>query len=107
MNSLLSWGRYPRHVQTAHGLNWPEDAAGLLAQMEANGCTPTLPFGLGRSYGDSCLAASDHVLVTRGMDRLIAADWENGVVRAQAGMTLATLIDVALPRGWSRRGRNS
>jgi FAD/FMN-containing dehydrogenase len=100
MNGLLSWGRYPRHLQTEHGLNWPEDAAALLARLDAEGHTPTLPFGVGRSYGDSCLAASDHVLVTRGMDRLIAADWENGVVWAQAGMTLAALIEIALPRGW-------
>jgi FAD/FMN-containing dehydrogenase len=100
MNALSSWGGYPRHSQTAHGLNWPEDAATLLARMDAEGHTPTLAFGMGRSYGDSCLAASDHVLVTRGMDRLIAADWENGIVLAQAGMTLAALIDVALPRGW-------
>jgi FAD/FMN-containing dehydrogenase len=100
MSALHSWGRYPRHVQTGHNLNWPEDAVDLLAQLEAGGYTPTLPFGMGRSYGDSCLAVSDHVLVTRGMDRLIAADWESGVMRAQAGLTLAALIELALPRGW-------
>ncbi|GHU06676.1 hypothetical protein FACS1894158_13870 [Betaproteobacteria bacterium] len=100
MSGLQSWGRYPPHVQTEHCLNWPEEAAVLLAQLEAGGHTPTLPFGMGRSYGDSCLAVSDHVLVTRGMDRLIAADWENGVVVAQAGLTLAVLIEIALPHGW-------
>jgi len=46
------------------------------------------------------MAESDHVVVTRGMDRILAVDWEEGVVRAQAGLTLAELIRVALPRGW-------
>lgn len=100
MARLLSWGRYPRHLQNPHPLNWPEETLPLLADLHHRGLTPTLAYGMGRSYGDSPLAASDHVLVTRGMDRVIAADWDNGVVLAQAGMTLAALIEVALPRGW-------
>jgi len=59
-----------------------------------------LAFGNGRSYGDSCLAASDHVLCTRPLDRLIAADWQNGLVRAEAGVTLGELLQVSIPRGW-------
>lgn len=55
---------------------------------------------MGRSYGDSCMAASDHVVAMAGMDRVIAVDWETGVVVAQAGLTLGALIDIALPRGW-------
>lgn len=60
----------------------------------------TLAFGCGRSYGDSCLAESGHVLAMKGMDRVLAADWGTGVVMAQAGLTLAELIRVALPHGW-------
>lgn len=60
----------------------------------------TLAFGKGRSYGDSCMAESDHVLVTTGMDRILSADWTHGVVLAQAGLTLDELIRVALPHGW-------
>jgi FAD/FMN-containing dehydrogenase len=60
----------------------------------------TLAFGMGRSYGDSCMAASDHVVSTRAMDRVLSADWQTGVVIAQAGLTLDALIRMALPRGW-------
>jgi FAD/FMN-containing dehydrogenase len=59
-----------------------------------------LPFGNGRSYGDSCLAASDHVLHLRPLDRVIAANWDTGRIRAEAGMTLDKLLTLAIPKGW-------
>jgi len=60
----------------------------------------TLAYGMGRSYGDSCLAASDHVVTTAGMDRILAVDWATGILTAQAGLTLDALIRIALPHGW-------
>jgi FAD/FMN-containing dehydrogenase len=96
MKGLLSWGRYPWQPQWGHALHWPDDAAALLAARPGT----TLAYGMGRSYGDVCLAASDEVVVTQGMDRLLAADWETGVVLAQAGLTLEALIHAALPHGW-------
>lgn len=100
MGQLLSWGRYPRHPQTPHSVQWPEDVPQTLAAIKSVGHSTSLAFGCGRSYGDSCLAASGHVLAMQNMDRMLAADWETGVVLAQAGLTLAELIRIALPRGW-------
>lgn len=100
MTSLLSWGRYPRHPQKAHFVNWPDDISQHLTDLQKAGCESTLAFGCGRSYGDSCLAESNHVLVMHGMNRVLAADWHNGVVLCQAGLTIAQLIDIALPHGW-------
>jgi FAD/FMN-containing dehydrogenase len=100
MGQLLSWGRYPRHPQTPHSVHWPEEVPQSLAAIESVGHSTSLAFGCGRSYGDSCLAASGHVLAMQNMDRMLAADWETGVVLAQAGLTLAELIRIALPRGW-------
>ena len=71
-----------------------------MAAALASGRGGTLAFGMGRSYGDSCMAESDHVVATAGFDRVISADWDNGVIVAQPGLTLGTLIDMALPRGW-------
>ena len=71
-----------------------------MASVASYGHESTLPFGCGRSYGDSCLAGSGHVLAMQSMDRVLAADWKTGVVHAQAGLTLAELIRIALPRGW-------
>lgn len=59
-----------------------------------------LPFGNGRSYGDSCLAASDQVLHMRPLDRFIAVNWETGLIRAESGVTLDELLALAIPKGW-------
>lgn len=100
MSELLSWGRYPRCPQFPHAVNWPDEVPQVLAAIGANGQRTSLAYGCGRSYGDSCLAESGHVLSMQNMDRVLVVDWETGVVLAQAGLTLAELIRIALPRGW-------
>jgi len=100
MTQLLSWGRYPRHPQSPHHVYWAEDVSKSLAAIANIEQGAALAFGCGRSYGDSCLAESGHVLAMQNLDRILAADWETGVVLAQAGLTLAELIRIALPRGW-------
>ena len=95
---LGSWGRYPACPQQGHPIYWREDVPGSLAETPA--ALPSLAYGCGRSYGDSCMAVSDHVLVMRNMNRLISVNWNTGVVVAEAGLTLADLIQIALPRGW-------
>jgi FAD/FMN-containing dehydrogenase len=81
-------------------IHWQEDVSRAMADISDHGRDSSLAFGCGRSYGDSCLAESDHVLAMQGMDRVQAVDWETGVVFAQSGLTLAELIRLALPRGW-------
>ncbi|WP_430227319.1 FAD-binding oxidoreductase [Paraburkholderia tropica] len=99
MSTVQSWGRYPDFPQEAHALAWRDSAARAWRDLrEAHGSA--LPFGNGRSYGDSCLATSGHVLQTLPLDRLIAADWSTGVLRAEPGVTLEQILDVAIPRGW-------
>ncbi|KAA8719219.1 FAD-binding oxidoreductase [Pseudomonas cannabina] len=96
---LYSWGRYPLIAQQGHACEsidaLPDHLAGVVARHQSS-----LPFGNGRSYGDSCLAASDHVLAMRTLDRFIDADWHSGLVRLEAGMTLAQLLTAAVPKGW-------
>jgi FAD/FMN-containing dehydrogenase len=64
------------------------------------GEAPILPRGCGRSYGDSCLNADGTLIHTAHLDRLIAFDRERGIVRCEAGMTLAQLLEFAVPHGW-------
>jgi FAD/FMN-containing dehydrogenase len=59
-----------------------------------------LPYGRGRSYGDSCLNADGVVLATQHLDRFIAFDAESGTIRCEAGATLGEIIDLCLPKGW-------
>ncbi|WP_028202119.1 FAD-binding oxidoreductase [Paraburkholderia nodosa] len=99
VSKLSSWGHYPYAPQTGREPGWRGSVQTALRDSSARFGT-TLPFGNGRSYGDSCLAATDHVLMLRGLDRFIAANWKTGVVRAEAGVTLGEVLALAVPRGW-------
>jgi FAD/FMN-containing dehydrogenase len=58
--------------------------------------------GLGRSYGDSSLPATpgDRVAATRLANRILAFDEATGVLRVEAGLSLAELNRLFIPRGW-------
>ncbi len=96
---LLSWGNYPPFPQVPLACHWRGDLPDQLAlSRQVHGTT--LPYGSGLSYGDSCLAASDHVLHLRPLDRFVSADWIAGVLTAEAGVTLEEILSVAIPHGW-------
>lgn len=92
-----SWGRYPRatHRHVEH-VTWPDDAPfeGIPGGMTA------LPYGRGRSYGDSCLNDGGALVDTSALDRLVHFDPDAGVVRCEAGLTIGQLLEVIVPRGW-------
>jgi FAD/FMN-containing dehydrogenase len=90
-----SWGRYPTLQADLVALNWTGDFP--LSKPPA---TRMLPVGAGRSYGDVCLLENGTLLHTRGMDRLLAFDTATGVLRCEAGATLAEILDFAVPRGF-------
>ncbi|MEM7695057.1 MAG: FAD-binding oxidoreductase [Pseudomonadota bacterium] len=58
---------------------------------------PVLPFGAGRSYGDSCTVAGGWLLDGRDGARVRAFDRESGRVTADAGVSLAALIAAVAP----------
>ena len=62
----------------------------------------TLSRGLGRSYGDSSLPArpDSRVVTTPLADRILAFDPATGVVRVEAGFSLAELYRIFLTRGF-------
>ena len=61
---------------------------------------PLLAYACGRSYGDSCLNEGGVLLDVSRLDRLIAFDAECGVLRCEAGVTLAEILALTVPRGW-------
>ncbi|HEX8912393.1 MAG TPA: FAD-binding oxidoreductase [Humisphaera sp.] len=57
--------------------------------------------GLGRSYGDCAVnGQGGRVALMTRMDRLVAFDPDAGVVEAEAGVAIADLLDLFLPRGF-------
>jgi FAD/FMN-containing dehydrogenase len=61
---------------------------------------PVLPRGLGRSYGDSCLNDGGVLLATRGLDRFLSLDEERGTLICEAGVSLAEILRLVVPRGF-------
>jgi len=61
-----------------------------------------LPRGLGRAYGDAALPAASGglVLETVRADRIVAFDAASGLLTCEAGLSLAEVLRVFVPRGW-------
>lgn len=74
----------------------------LVEDLESGTRGARLTRGLGRSYGDSSLPASvdDLVVASRLANRIRSFDPETGRLRAEAGLSLAELNRVFMPRGW-------
>jgi len=91
-----SWGRYPTYGAKVLPLHWQSDFPAITAGLH-NGA---LPVGMGRSYGDVCLLKDGNLLLTTAMNRLIGFDPETGLLTAEGGITLAQILDFAVPRGF-------
>lgn len=95
---ILSWGRYPKTAhQHVHKPAWNDQIAEIL-HSAAPGYL--LPFGLGRSYGDSCLNTGRELIDCRRLNRILGFDETLGMIRCEGGVSFADIIDVCLPKGW-------
>lgn len=61
---------------------------------------PVLAYGNGRSYGDSCLLDGGAMLDTAALSRIVSFDDEAGLIVAEAGVQLSTILDACVARGW-------
>ena len=59
-----------------------------------------LPFGNGRSYGDSCLNVGGALLRTRNLDHFIHFDAQSGTLRCEAGVLLSDILRLVTPMRW-------
>lgn len=90
--ALSGWGRYPSQTCI---LERPERYADLRCDAPS-----LIARGQGRSYGDAALNENGRVLLTERVNRMLDLDAVNGILRAEAGVTLAEILDVIVPRGW-------
>lgn len=92
MKPALSWGRTFRFEQLV------ETVSSRDARVQGRG--NFLPYGLGRSYGDSCLNENGTLLSTRKLHRILALDEKKGTLEVEAGATVAECLEYLVPRGW-------
>jgi len=93
--AFTSWGNVIRK---------PHEIAPLPSRHAAFPAVPSqtsvLPYGNGRSYGDSCLNVGAALIPTRALDRFIALDAASGIVTCEAGILLDEMFRVIMPAGW-------
>lgn len=59
-----------------------------------------LAYGNGRSYGDTCQNVQERIVDMRGRNRILSFNPEEGLLKAEAGVMLAEIIDMVAPHGW-------
>jgi decaprenylphospho-beta-D-ribofuranose 2-oxidase len=89
---LSGWGCYP--VQTCE-LERPERYADLQPATES-----VIARGQGRSYGDAALNENGRVILTERINRMLSLDIKLGILKAEAGVTLAEILPVIVKQGW-------
>jgi FAD/FMN-containing dehydrogenase len=96
MKRYESWGRYckAKHLKIIP-ISWKSELPSP-DKLTA----PLLPFGQGRSYGDSCLNDGGSLLDTGLLNRFIAFDRKLGLLRCEAGITIGEIMKIIVPCGW-------
>lgn len=61
---------------------------------------PQLTCGLRRSYGDVCLIKHGKLIDYSNINRVIHFDTKNGIFTAEAGISIKTILDIIIPKGW-------
>jgi decaprenylphospho-beta-D-ribofuranose 2-oxidase len=95
--TFSGWGRLPYGASEAAR---PERMAQLRAAMTGRGAGTVIARGLGRSYGDCAVNEGGRLVLTERLDRLVSFDAESGDVVVEAGISLRSLLDIFLPRGF-------
>jgi FAD/FMN-containing dehydrogenase len=91
---LSGWGRYPVLACRLHTCREPAAAQDAIA-----GTSSLIARGNGRAYGDAALNPT-HTLSMLGSDRFAGFDPETGLVTCEAGVMLAEILRIFVPRGW-------
>jgi FAD/FMN-containing dehydrogenase len=90
-----SWGRYPEAAPArVVPVHWRSDVPFV------RGAPPFLAYGMGRSYGDSCLNGGGTLLTVRTLDRFVVLDEARGLLTCEAGVTLGEILELIAPRGF-------
>src|SRR6202158_636703 len=95
---MASGRRYPKTAhQHVHKRAWNDQVPEILRDAAPGSL---LPYGLGRSYGDSCLNNGRELIDCRRLNRILGFDESTGMLRCESGVSLSDIIDVFLPKGW-------
>jgi len=98
-SDILPWGRTPRTRMRVARPSFPDELAGLV-DIGSQNPHRLLASGLQRSYGDSCLNDEGALIDMTALDRFVSFDRATGVLAAEAGVSLAAILDLIIPAGY-------
>jgi FAD/FMN-containing dehydrogenase len=93
LKRVSNWGNYPKAKVEFYEF---EDIDALRELLRRS--TNVIPRGNGRCYGDSALAPQ--IISSLRYNKFLAFDQQKGRIHCQAGVLLADILEVAVPRGW-------
>jgi FAD/FMN-containing dehydrogenase len=85
-----SWGRVVRHPRQTTGL----------ADLKGSEAGAVLPYGNGRSYGDSCHNDTGRLVPMRPGSAIRAFDPVTGLLTGDAGVLLSEILTLVMPHGY-------
>lgn len=91
--SLRSWGNYPKTENRVFCFDKNSTLRYIIDEYNE-----LIPYGNGRSYGDSAL--SKNIIKVRTHNYFLNFDETNGLLHVQAGVLLSEILSVFVPRGW-------
>lgn len=91
---VKNWGNYPV-IETS--MKTPSNEADALEYVATS--AKAIGRGLGRCYGDSALNDMLIISSTR-LNHMLEFNPETGILVAEAGVSLAEIVEVFAPRGW-------
>ncbi len=90
MKKSISWGKYPLFDFSIKNFN--------NYNHKSNFIKNSIPFGNGRSYGDSCL--SKNLIDIKNQNHFLSFNEKLGILVLQSGVLLKDIIYTFLPKGW-------
>ena len=90
---LNSWGMYPQIKSKIFTFKTKDNLRNILEENST-----FIPFGNGRSYGDSALA--ENIIYSKPYSYFLDFDEEKGILHCQSGVLLSEIIEAFVPRGW-------
>ncbi|MDZ4789229.1 MAG: FAD-binding oxidoreductase [Blastochloris sp.] len=91
--TLSSWGGNQSVGSKVYRTSWRSEPLPKVS-------TKLLAYGMGRSYGDSCLLNNGTFIETHDLNHFISFDSSRGLIRVEAGCTMAALLRFCVPHGW-------
>lgn len=98
MKKVISgWGNFPKESSYVYR---PETIGDIKEIVRGQDVSSHIVYGLGRSYGDTALNKDAGVIRFDQLNHMLNFNENTAMLTCEAGLSLAEIIDVFLPRGY-------